>query len=194
MLEAMPKQMAESRLMTPFCVELGKVPEALAPEAARLPQLLELLRDEFMGEGKGREAALRALTQLVLVALLRLSIHREQQQSFRREDLQIYHRFNALIEAHYQEHWALWRYAEQIGVTEARLNDICRRMADIPSKQLVHERLLQEAKRLLVFTGVSVNQIAYQLGFKDPAYFSRIFTRQVGKAPSEYRDAHLQEG
>ncbi len=62
-----------------------------------------------------------------------------------------------------------------------------RHIADLPSKRLVYERLMQESKRLLLFTGGSVNEICYQLGFKDPAYFSRFFVRYAGLTPSAYR-------
>jgi len=105
----------------------------------------------------------------------------------RRDDLSFFQRFNQLIEHHYSEHWPLSAYAQSIGVTETRLNDICRRVAGLPSKRLVHERLMQEARRLLLFGGGSVNEICYQLGFKDPAYFSRFFARNAGMAPGEYR-------
>jgi AraC family 4-hydroxyphenylacetate 3-monooxygenase operon regulatory protein len=101
--------------------------------------------------------------------------------------LRIFHRFNELIEDHYLLHWPLSAYAEHIGVTEARLNDVCRRIADLPSKRLVLERLMQEARRLLLFTGSSANEICYQLGFKDPAYFSRFFQRYAQMTPGEYR-------
>ncbi|MDP9031670.1 MAG: helix-turn-helix domain-containing protein, partial [Pseudomonadota bacterium] len=73
------------------------------------------------------------------------------------------------------------------GVTEARLNEVCRRIADLPSKRLILERLMQEARRLLLFTGSSANEICYQLGFKDPAYFSRFFQRYAQMTPGEYR-------
>ena len=192
LLAALPKRETEMRLMTPFCVALGRLPPVLAQEAERLRQLFALLDEEYMGEGSGRDSALHAITQLLLISLLRLSSHAGEQQHFRREDLHIYHRFNALIEANYREHWALWRYAGQIGVTEARLNDICRRLADLPSKRLVHDRLLQEAKRLLIFSALSINEIAYHLGFKDPAYFSRFFLRYTRKTPSDYREGNRQ--
>ncbi|WP_460994697.1 hypothetical protein, partial [Staphylococcus aureus] len=81
----------------------------------------------------------------------------------RHEDLRIFHRFNELIEDHYLQHWPLSRYADGIGVTEARLNEVCRRIADLPSKRLILERLMQEARRLLLFTGSSANEICYQL-------------------------------
>jgi len=46
---------------------------------------------------------------------------------------------------------------------------------------------LQEAKRLLLFTTASASEICYELGFKDPAYFNRFFSRQTGLSPGDYR-------
>ena len=119
-----------------------------------------------MASRSGRQQALLALTRLVMISLLRLSANSVAARPMRHEDLQIFQRFNALIEERYAEHWPLSLYASRIGVTEARLNDVCRRIADLPSKRLVYERLMQESKRLLLFTGGSVNEICYQLGFR----------------------------
>lgn len=152
-----------------------------------LALLFEQLRSESMASRPGRQQMLLALTRLVMISLLRLSANSVAARPMRHEDLQIFQRFNALIEERYAEHWPLSLYASRIGVTEARLNDVCRRIADLPSKRLVYERLMQESKRLLLFTGGSVNEICYQLGFKDPAYFSRFFVRYAGLTPSAYR-------
>ena len=78
-------------------------------------------------------------------------------------------------------------------MTEARLNDVCRRIADLPSKRLVFERLMQEARRLLLYTGGSANEICYQLGFKDPAYFSRFFQRHAQMTPGSTVSARRGE-
>jgi len=64
---------------------------------------------------------------------MRLSASSLKAQPMRREDLRLFQRFNQLIEQHYPEHWPLGAYAEHIGVTEARLNDICRCVACRPS-------------------------------------------------------------
>jgi len=152
-----------------------------------LDRLFEELSDEINAERAGRAAALDSLTRLIMIRLLRLCAHSLPARPTRHEDLRIFHRFNELIEAHYLEHWPLARYAEGIGVTEARLNEVCRRLADLPSKRLILERVMQEAKRLLLFTGSSANEICYQLGFKDPAYFSRFFLRYAQVTPGEYR-------
>lgn len=98
-----------------------------------------------MASRSGRQQALLALTRLVMISLLRLSANSVAARPMRHEDLQIFQRFNALIEERYAEHWPLSLYASRIGVTEARLNDVCRRIADLPSKRLVYERLMQES-------------------------------------------------
>lgn len=179
--------LAQGPQIAPLCVAVGELDGQYEGEVVRLNLLFDELRSEFADTRPGRELSLAALTRLIFVSLLRLSARTIQAQPARGEDLHIFQRFNGLIEAHYQEHWSLGRYAAQLGVTEARLNDICRRIADLPSKRLVFDRLMQEAKRLLLFTGSSVNEICYQLGFKDPAYFSRFFTRNAGMTPGEYR-------
>jgi AraC family 4-hydroxyphenylacetate 3-monooxygenase operon regulatory protein len=169
------------------CVALTNLLPEHAGEARRLERLFEDLSEEVGSDRPGHAAALESLTRLIMISLLRLSSNSLEATPARHEDLKIFHRFNELIEAHYQEHWPLSRYAEGVGVTEARLNDVCRRIADLPSKRLILERLMQEAKRLLLFTGSSANEICYQLGFKDPAYFSRFFQRYAKLTPGEYR-------
>ena len=169
------------------CVALDRLAPEYQGEARRLAFLFEELRVEMNNTAAGHSAALLSLTRLIMLSLLRLCANSLEATPARHEDLQIFHRFNELIEAHYLEHWALARYAQAVGVTEARLNDVCRRIADLPSKRLVLERVMQEAKRLLLFTRGSANEICYQLGFKDPAYFSRFFQRYAQMTPGEYR-------
>ncbi|MBP5127385.1 MULTISPECIES: 4-hydroxyphenylacetate catabolism regulatory protein HpaA [Pseudomonas] len=179
--------LAPAPQVPPVCVALARLGPQFAGEVRRLEGLFHELQREIAGQGPGREPALEALTRLLMISLLRLSANSLTARPARHEDLQIFHRFNELIEARYLEHWPLGRYASSLGVTEARLNDVCRRIADLPSKRLVHERVMQESKRLLLFTGSSINEICYQLGFKDPAYFSRFFQRYAKTAPGEYR-------
>ncbi|MFG0415659.1 4-hydroxyphenylacetate catabolism regulatory protein HpaA [Pseudomonas sp. zjy_8] len=192
LIEADASLLPTGMQVRPACVALANVPVADQAEARRLETWLEALSDEFASSNPGRDAALQSLTRLIMISLLRLCPNSREAIPARHEDLKIFHRFNALIEAHYLEHWPLASYAAQIGVTEARLNDICRRIADLPSKRLVLERLMQEARRLLLFSGSSVNEVCYQLGFKDPAYFSRFFNRYAGVTPGEYRQRQAE--
>ncbi|MBF8782005.1 4-hydroxyphenylacetate catabolism regulatory protein HpaA [Pseudomonas fulva] len=176
--------------VAPACVALSDLGPMYQAEARRVELLFEELSSEIAEQRAGRSAALENLTRLIMISLLRLCSNSAKATPARREDLKIFHRFNELIEAHYREHWPLSRYAAGIGVTEPRLNDVCRRIADLPSKRLIQERLMQEAKRLLLFSGSSANEVCYQLGFKDPAYFSRFFQRYASLTPGDYRQRH----
>ena len=187
LIEADGSLVSSGLQVLPACVALANVQPEYAADAGRVERLFEELSAEFASERPGRSTALESLTKLIMISLLRLCSNSLTATPARREDLKIFHRFNELIEAHYREHWPLSRYAAGIGVTEPRLNDVCRRIADLPSKRLILERLMQEAKRLLLFTGSSVNEICYQLGFKDPAYFSRFFQRYSDLTPGDYR-------
>lgn len=177
--------------VAPVCVAIGRVSQEARMDVTRLERLFEELALEFAHQRPERELALTTLTRLIFIGLFRLSANSIKAQSVRHDDLMLFRRFNLEIEAHYREHWTLTRYATTLGITEARLNSVCRRIAGEPSKRIVHDRLMQEARRMLIFTRMSINEICYRLGFQDPGYFSRFFTRHVGTTPSRYR--HQQD-
>lgn len=170
-----------SPLCVPLAIEKNK-------NAEHLLQLLSLIAKENQQSGIEHSFALKALLQLILIDILRLADQRQPQQKTRKEDIRIFHRFNQLIETHYKEHLTLSQYATTISITEARLNDICRRLAGLPSKRLMMDRLIQEARRLLSFSSASITEIGYELGFKDPAYFARFFRKNTGVTPNKYRN------
>lgn len=152
-----------------------------------LPALFTLFAEEFQGQDEGRDANLQALLRLILTRLLRLEAV-DGRTRVADQDLLRFHRFSLLIEQHHAEHWPLQHYADELGMTTARLNLVCRRLAGMSSRQLIADRQLQEAKRLLLHSGQSVSQIGFSLGFQDPAYFSRFFSQQVGCSPSTFRE------
>ena len=76
-----------------------------------------------------------------------------------------------------------------LGVTRAHLHEACVRAHGRAPQQLVHERLNVEARMRLRETALTIEQVAYSLGFRDPAYFSRFFTRRSGMSPGAYRKA-----
>jgi AraC family transcriptional activator of pobA len=83
-------------------------------------------------------------------------------------------------------------HAHAIGVSQTALRLACAGVAGLSPAVMLDERTLLEARRLLLYTRLSVNQIAYSLGFDDPAYFSRFFARHVGRPPSVYRGSRAE--
>ena len=78
-------------------------------------------------------------------------------------------------------------------MTADHLSRSCRAVAGQSALDLLHERMLLEARRLLAYTDASVAEVAGDLGFDDPSYFSRFFARRAGRSPQDWRAA-LQTG
>lgn len=179
--------------ISPICLHASQLKSEDLKDLTLLDTYLRELKQEFNINKYGKSFALKNLISLVFLQVLRLAEAVPPRIKNNCGDLAIFRKFNELIESNYDQHWPLIQYADFLTITETRLNDICRRLADISSKKLIYDRQMQEAKRLLIFTDISINQICYQLGFKDPAYFSRFFQRHAGIRPSEFRQTYLQQ-
>ena len=79
--------------------------------------------------------------------------------------------------------------ADRLGVTPSTLTRACRAVTGRSPADLIHERLLAEARRLLCLGSRNVSGVAYALGF-EPAYFSRFFRRHEGVSPAAYQRRH----
>lgn len=95
--------------------------------------------------------------------------------------------FEELLEAQFIQVRTIGAYADQMGVTPNHLNHICQKVLGKKASQLLHERILIEAQRLLTHTTKSVQEVGFQLGFDDPSYFVRFFRKYAGCTPAEFR-------
>lgn len=184
----------------PYAAEL-LAEDSLPEEAALLPlDRAALLRhrvlrrfaelaEEFRGSRPGRAAALSAQLRLVLLALARLRAERPDAAIPTAPDVLLFARFRALVEQWYREDRALAEYRRALGLSEKKLAALCREHAGRSPLQLIHARKLVEARRSLRYGTQSVAEIAYGLGFRDPAYFSRFYRRLTGEAPRRPRGA-----
>jgi AraC family transcriptional activator of pobA len=150
---------------------------------------------EYRQHAPGRQLALQALVNLLMVWLARKNNERTQTlptaNERGREHLQA---FLALVEQRYREHWSIACYAEAVGVSPSHLNAVCRSHGGLSALQVINERLLLEARRCLVYTEMTVTQVADSLGFSEPAYFSRFFKRGCAVAPKDFRRLRQESG
>jgi AraC family transcriptional activator of pobA len=182
-------------LFAPLFVE----PQAieLPPAGAtrsRLESLLEQLLAEAAWPQQGHELILEWLARAALLLLVRAQAEHRLADQSGRGDFALYSRFRAEVEGRYKEQWQVGQYAAALRVTPTRLNRLCLRIAGRSAFDIAQERLLLEACRQLTYLPASVASIAYELGFQDPAYFSRLFKKRFGLTPREYRQAPQQSG
>lgn len=98
-------------------------------------------------------------------------------------------RFRQLVELHYRQHRDLDFYAGALGLTRRTLSRLTTARLGCSPMDLIHRRLALEAHRLLRYTNATATQVATELGFEDPSYFSRFYQRVTGRRPSEDKAA-----
>ena len=156
--------------------------------ATDLPQLATMLLRESARAATGRDSALHGLLTTLLTNVLRISEGTAAPApNAANREREMVARFREAVERRYRGHLGVGVYAREIGTSEAALRKACVRVAGQSPTQLIHARMLIEAERQLRYTGMSITQIAYYLGFEDPAYFSRFFTKGIGASPRSFR-------
>lgn len=151
---------------------------------AEVRMSFEAMVRETGDAGAGSSAIVRLSLGLVLLHIWR-AVRAGSHSAAPRSDL--VPRFRQLVELHFREGLAIADYASQLGVTRGKLGDACMRAESASPLTIVHARVLEEAQRKLTQTDMSVEQVAYSLGFRDPPYFNRFFTRKTGINPGAYR-------
>jgi AraC-like DNA-binding protein/mannose-6-phosphate isomerase-like protein (cupin superfamily) len=98
-------------------------------------------------------------------------------------------RFRLALEENFPQMLTVSEYASLLRVSRSHLNEELRRQSGSSASKIIHERILLEAKRLLVHTSLTISEIAYRLRFQDPSYFGRFFRKCTGQTPGMYREA-----
>ena len=165
------------------------------PEALRLQAQLAELAAEFALPDSAASPVPLWIARAVIWRLARASARGAQVRAEQghRHQLQ-FTRFLLLVEQHFLEHWPLKRYASRLGLSTQRLNRLVRAESGRSALELVHERLTREACRRLAYIAAPAASLALELGFADPAYFSRFFKRRTGLSPQRWRQNWQAQG
>lgn len=156
-------------------------------QISRFCNYIKLLKHELTADEVAQNHAVNHLVQMILVTILRQQGLQDMTLSNASRESDILLKFCALIEQHYQHHLTVKDYAQHLHISISKLNRLCQTLLHDSPKAIIQQRLLIEAKRSLIYTKQSVEEISAQLGFSDPSYFSRYFKKMVGVTASGFR-------
>lgn len=151
--------------------------------------LFNNLYKEFTAMREGRSVMLDSLANALLILLLRDAPRENEDGDGAPRGSRLFSAYRDLINQHFRDHWTVPAYADALSVSQSQLARACRRLTGRSPAALINARLILEAQRNLHYTEASAAQIAIDLGFQDPAYFSRFFKRITGLTPLAYRSS-----
>jgi AraC-like DNA-binding protein len=147
-----------------------------------LENIANVIMDEYDYKGNNF-VVIRTLLKAFLLKLIQLKSNKFTGFDF--DEKRVYH-FLLLLENHYKEEKAVDFYADRLNITSKRLNQILKAKLGKTIRQLLHERIMIEAKHQVIVSKQAIKEISYNLGFEDRSYFSRFFKKMTGQTPEEF--------
>lgn len=154
-----------------------------------LTTLFDLIEQETLNSHAEGLSAAGALLAALLVQIRRVDQSQQTPHPLRgsRKAEQV-ERFRALVNNNLGTLRTVEEYAERLGITAGQLRRICQEVLGQSPLHVINARIIHAAQRDLAYSTMSVQQIAYSLGYDDAAYFSRFFRKHTGHTPTEFRE------
>lgn len=151
---------------------------------------LDRLAKELAWTAPGHDVAVEALLLGLLVETLRLAHYATAAgPATTGPRAAVVARFRELVEGRYRNPFGVDDYAAALRVHPKRLRAACLEVAGTSPLRIIQDRRMLEAKRLMLYSNMTVAETAYYLGFEDPAYFTRFFTKCFAVSPKRFRES-----
>lgn len=169
----------------PFCI-VAKETKTLLTE-----YILQIEREFENADEFGKEELLRAYLKSFLIQIQRIKQTCEKTKNnvpfvLDEKRIQLI-KFINLIDENYLKGFSVSEYARLLMISSRTLSDLTNQLLNKTPSLMIQERIILEAKRLLLHSELNVNQIGYRLGFDDPSYFVKYFKKHTNVSPSEFR-------
>ncbi|MFT4969572.1 MAG: AraC family transcriptional activator of pobA [Chitinophagales bacterium] len=156
--------------------------------ADRFAEIIKLIKN-IQAENALKEAfsdkSIRNLIELIAIAVQRY-IPFEATPLATKID-QVFDQFMFQLSLNFSQEHSLSFYTDFLAISQEKLNKICQEKLNKTPSELIQERILLEAKRLLFHSHLSIKEIAFALGYEDPSYFNRLFKLKIEQTPASFR-------
>ncbi len=156
---------------------------------AELSSIIENIQRELESSRPAADRAARHHLGLLTVWLERQATLSADEAPRPDAALRLARAYADLLERHFRTGKGINDFARDLGVTPTHLTRVCNKTCGRSASDLLHDRLIFEARKMLTETRAPIRQVAETLGFTSPAYFTRAFQHRTGKTPSAFRKA-----
>ena len=170
-----------------ICADLNRVNMVVLP--ADNPELQNLLADMTREFGKHltlRLEILSCLFKIFLVYMKRLAATTRQEEASSHK-MRLYNSFYARLDKDFKTMKQVAEYANELSVSPSYLTDVVKKVSGYSASYHIQQRMIQEAKRLAIYSDASMKMVAYALGFDDLSHFSKFFKNAAGINFSEFK-------
>jgi AraC family transcriptional regulator, transcriptional activator of pobA len=161
--------------------------EVIAVDKTVMWQQLQLISEELMTQPYQYLISVHSRVELLLITINRAKVARGDE--IWKPDA-LFLKFLESVRANFEHNYPLHHFAAMLGTTELKLNEQAKLHAGKTAQNVIYGLITSEAKRLLTYENLSVKEVAYQLGFNDPFYFSNFFKKHTRLSPKLYQSRY----
>ena len=159
--------------------------EVIAVDKIMVETQLKLIAEELKERPYQYLISVHSRIELILVAINRAKVLKGDE--IWKPDA-LFLKFLEAVRNNFSHNYSLSQYAKMLGTTKIKLNELAKLHAGKTAQNVIYGLVASEAKRLLTYGDLSVKEVAYQLGFNDPFYFSNFFKKQTNLSPKLYKE------
>lgn len=154
-------------------------------DTKKLSFILESLIEEFQQNETAQYDMLQSYLKQFIICAVRV----QKENYFIKEDIEtrLFKDFSLLVEQNYKTMHSVTEYANRLGLSPKSITKNFQKLGTKTPSDFIKNRIVLEAKRMLIYTDKTVKEIAFDLGFNDPAYFTRFFTKAISKSPLQFK-------
>lgn len=165
----------------------GEQPPLVVEEDDKLLEIAEELEGLYTSSITFKYEAIAALLKLFLIYCNHACEQPAKDLASNHSGTCLLRDFKQLVDREYRRQHKVGDYAANLHISPKYLNEVVKSLVGKTAKEMIQDRIIVEAKRLLLFTTKPSKEIAYQLGFEEPLHFSAFFKKCVGVSPSHFR-------
>lgn len=161
-------------------------------ETERLRTLFSVLHEEFAIRDSNQEEMLRILLKRFIIRCTRLARVQLLKSNEKQSDIDLVRIFNVLVEKHFRTKKSVSDYAKMMHKSPKTLANVFGEYSEDSPLQIIHKRVIMEAKRMLLYTDKTAKEIGYELGYSDPAQFSKLFKNFTGMTTTKFKKKKVE--
>lgn len=155
-------------------------------------QKYSLMCTEYRKRKPDFQEVIRMYLNVMLLELSRYYPLQKRDKHILTHDIIQLNKFEALVDNYFKLHRPLSCYAKRMHITERQLSYLCKKTLNKKPSEIISERIILEAKRLITHSSLSISAISNELNFKDSSYFIRIFKKITKHTPEQFRNEQLK--
>ncbi|MDP5106603.1 MAG: helix-turn-helix domain-containing protein [Polaribacter sp.] len=154
-------------------------------DTSKLNVILESLIEEFQYNETAQYDMLQSYLKQFIICAVR--VKKENHVIKEDTETRLFKDFSLLVEQNFKTMHSVTEYAKRLGLSPKSITKHFQKLGTKTPSDFIKNRIVLEAKRQLIYTDKTVKEIAFELGFNDPAYFTRFFTKAISKSPLQFK-------